>query len=225
MYQTIISFCEENNINLNDKVKRNRKRVVSIRYKDCVIESTIGQRDNNENKQYYRTCIYYQLIDNILIELEDRFSSNNLQLLSSISSLCPTSDTFLDFETLKFFAGHLKLDHCILSNELRVAKPMLQNKSVTNIIDLYRELCKFREAFPVLVDAIEGAVTMPVSSTTCERTFSKMKKIKTTIRSTMTDERLSDLCVLAIERDMDINFEKLIDEFSDIHKNSRIMLK
>jgi hypothetical protein len=84
--------------------------------------------------------------------------------------------------------------------------------------------CKFREAFPVLVDAIEGAVTMPVS-TTCERIFSKMKKIKTTIRSTMTDERLSDLCMLAIERDMDINFEKLIDEFSDIHKNSRIMLK
>ncbi len=90
---------------------------------------------------------------------------------------------------------------------------------------MYRELYAFREAFPVLVDLIRSAITMPVSSTTCERTFSKMKKIKTTVRSTMTDDRLSDLCILAVERDMDVNFEQLIDDFSEIHKNSRIMLK
>jgi hypothetical protein len=52
-----------------------------------------------------------------------------------------------------------------------------------------------------------------------------MKRIKTTVRNTMTDDRLSDLCLLAVERDIDVNFEQLIDKFSDIHKNSRIMLK
>jgi hypothetical protein len=52
-----------------------------------------------------------------------------------------------------------------------------------------------------------------------------MKRIKTTVRNTMIDDRLSDLCLLAVERDIDINFEQLIDKFSDIHKNSRIMLK
>ncbi len=60
---------------------------------------------------------------------------------------------------------------------------------------------------------------------TCERTFSKMKQFKTTVRNTMTDDRLTDLCFLAVERDIDVNFEQLIDNFSDIHKNSRIMLK
>jgi hypothetical protein len=225
IYKIITSFCEENNINLNDTIKRNRKRVVSTRFKDSVIESTIGQRDYNENKHYYRTHIYYQLIDNILIELEDRFSSSNLQILSSISSLCPTSDTFLDFDALKFFVNHLKFDLVTLSNELKVAKRMLQSKSLITIIDLYRELDAFREAFPVLVDVIKCAITLPVSSTTCERTFSKMKKIKTAVRSTMTDNRLSDLCILAVEREIGVNFEQLIDDFSEIHKNSRIMLK
>jgi hypothetical protein len=52
-----------------------------------------------------------------------------------------------------------------------------------------------------------------------------MKLIKTTVRNTMTDGLLSDLCLLAVERDIDVDFEQLIDKFSDIHKNSRIMFK
>jgi hypothetical protein len=52
-----------------------------------------------------------------------------------------------------------------------------------------------------------------------------MKLIKTTLRNSMTDDCLSDLCLVGVERDIDENFEQLIDKFSDIHKNSRIMLK
>jgi hypothetical protein len=52
-----------------------------------------------------------------------------------------------------------------------------------------------------------------------------MKQFKTTVRNTMTDDRLTDLYLLAVERDIDVYFEQLIDNFSDIHKNSRIMLK
>jgi len=50
-----------------------------------------------------------------------------------------------------------------------------------------------------------------------------MKRIKTTVRNTMTDDRLSDLCLLAVERDIDVNSEQVIDKFLDIHENSRIM--
>ncbi len=41
----------------------------------------------------------------------------------------------------------------------------------------------------------------------------------------MTDDCLSDLCLLAVECYTDTDFEQLIDKFSDIHKNRRIMLK
>ncbi|CAF2007573.1 unnamed protein product [Rotaria magnacalcarata] len=44
-------------------------------------------------------------------------------------------------------------------------------------------------------------------------------------RNSMTDARLSDIYLLVIERDLDIHFEQLIDTISDIHKNSRIILK
>ena len=46
--------------------------------------------------------------------------------------------------------------------------------------------------------------------TTCERTFSKMKLIKATVRNIMTDDRLSDLCLLAVEPDIAITFRIFI---------------
>ncbi|CAF3778552.1 unnamed protein product [Rotaria socialis] len=48
---------------------------------------------------------------------------------------------------------------------------------------------------------------------------------KSISRNSTTHACLSDICLLAIELDLDIHFEQLIDTFSDIHKNSRIILK
>lgn len=227
LFEKITAFCQQNNIDLDEKSKPCRKPTVSTKLKDSVVECTLGQRNYDLNKEYYKSNIYLQLINNILNELKKRFSSNNLNILTGISSLCPTSSTFLNFDSLKSFARHLDLDTSTLLNEIAVVKPMLQsqNKPLTNIIDLYQVLYPFTEAFPMLITLIKGAITMPVSSTTCERTFSKMKLIKTTIRNTMTDDRLSDLCLIAIERDIEVDFEELIDMFADVHKNSRIMLK
>ena len=41
----------------------------------------------------------------------------------------------------------------------------------------------------------------------------------------MTDDRLNDLCLLDVERDIDVNFKQLIDKLSDIYKNRRVIFK
>jgi len=51
-----------------------------------------------------------------------------------------------------------------------------------------------------------------------------MKLIQTYARNSKEDERLSDLSILAIEKEFIINFEKVIDVFATKHKNSRITL-
>lgn len=59
-------------------------------------------------------------------------------------------------------------------------------------------------------------------------------KYKHTIRGTiesffslhsMSNNRLSDLSLIAIERDISIDYAKIIDEFASKRKNSRIILK
>jgi hypothetical protein len=119
----------------------------------------------------------------------------------------------------------MKADFCSLCNEIQVLKSMLKYSKLKSIVDLYYELLPLKLEFSTIISLIIAAMIIPVSSTTCERTFSKMKLIKTTTRNTMSDNQLSDLCVLAVERDFNINFEKLMDNFVDLHKNSRILLK
>lgn len=55
--------------------------------------------------------------------------------------------------------------------------------------------------------------TLPVSSATAERIFSRLKLIKTFLRSTIAEEILSKLAILNIEKYVaeKINFEKAID--------------
>jgi hypothetical protein len=45
-------------------------------------------------------------------------------------------------------------------------------------------------------------LTVPVTSASAERSFSKLKSVKTVMRSVMNQERLGELLTLACERDL-----------------------
>jgi hypothetical protein len=105
----------------------------------------------------------------------------------------------------------MKADFCSLCNEIQVLKSMLKNSKLKSIVDLYYELLPLKLEFTTIISLIIAAMIIPVSSTTCERKLSKMKLIKTTTRNTMSDNRLSDLCVLAVERDPCKNLYKFND--------------
>ncbi|CAF3409543.1 unnamed protein product [Rotaria socialis] len=122
------------------------------------------------------------------------------------------------------FCYHIGGNSSALKNEFLVIKPMLQSKTVKGVIQLYNELISMSDAFPQTLKMITNAITMPISQVTCERSFSKMKLIKNYLRNSMTNERLSDLTVMAIERDFEINYESVIDKFSSNHGNCRILL-
>ncbi|CAF1357469.1 unnamed protein product [Rotaria magnacalcarata] len=226
LLETINNFCWLNSIIINDKPKQHRNRTISVTFKDSIVNSIIGQRDDNQNEEFYRTTIYYQLIDNILIELKDRFSLKKLQFLCGISTLSPDSDSFLHFESIKTFASHLNLNLDFLFNKLTVAKPMLKYKSLGNTIDLYRSrIASIPRSFSSSCCINTKYHNDPSVFDNSRKNFSKMKMIKTKVRNTMTDERLNDLCVLVAKHDIDVNFEEIIDDFANAHKNSRIMPK
>jgi len=81
--------------------------------------------------------------------------------------------------------------------------------------------------FPDLLAFVNLIMTLPVSSAQAERTFSTMKRVKNYLRSTIADERLSDLCLISVERDLSYdlmqNPESLVDGFAKTG-NKRIQL-
>jgi len=63
-------------------------------------------------------------------------------------------------------------------------------------------------------------MTMPVTSVSPERSFSCLKRLKTYLRNTMEQNRLSDLAILAIEKELtlEISLPKVIDIFGQTHR-------
>ena len=84
----------------------------------------------------------------------------------------------------------------------------------------------YGDAFHELHRLGKIAVALPVSTASCERSFSALRHIKTWVRNSMSNGRLSNVAVLAIERErtMSISNEKVIDAFAVAHKNRRIAL-
>jgi hypothetical protein len=60
---------------------------------------------------------------------------------------------------------------------------------------------------------MEIFASLPVTTATGERSFSALKYLKNYIRSTMPEERLNDLAHLYVNRDIKLEYGKIIDEF------------
>jgi hypothetical protein len=90
------------------------------------------------------------------------------------------------------------------------------------------EILKFlkrHDCFPNASIAYRILLTIPVTVASAERSFSKLKLLKSYLRSTMTQERLNSLAMIALESGLleKINYEHIIEDF--ISKNTkRIML-
>ena len=110
--------------------------------------------------------------------------------------------------------------------ECILAKRTLRSKVIDCISEVLLEISSLRTAFPTLVKLLQIALTIVVSTASCERSFSALKRIKTYLRSTMTEQRLVDLAVLSVERDLSqqLSLNEVIDEFARKDKNRKIML-
>lgn len=77
---------------------------------------------------------------------------------------------------------------------------------------------KLEGIFPNLCISLRIFLTLPVTIASAERSFSKLKLIKNYLRSTMLQERLSDLTILSIESELarTVDFSQVIDSFASI---------
>ena len=69
------------------------------------------------------------------------------------------------------------------------------------------ELVKQTTLFPAVRNAILITLTLSSTSCTVERSFSTKRRVKAWLRSTMSDKRLSGLCMLSVHRDK-VNSQK-----------------
>ena len=232
VWDQAISIAEKNGLSVTPR--RPRRTPIMSRQLDGFIVDSASASQRATCTEDYRTQVYYSTLDILLQEMNNRFSELNLSLLTALEALVPNSDLFLSLSTLSPFLLHYGIDELAMEAEASVVKAFLCDRdpnlcrSSNSLHKAYQLLSEVPEGFPATIKCYQIALTIGVSSATAERSFSSLRRIKTYLRSTMSQIRLSNLALLYIERDLSSNLWNQIDDlvikFAEAHNNSRIAL-
>ena len=160
---------------------------------------------NTAMEEYYRLSIFIPYLDSLISSLQIRFSPEN-RFTFSLCALHPsyllhhTKEEY--FNEIDQICKHYKIDNFKLdaATWFELGSKRLQERSTTP--EGLESLLNDTELFPSIRQAILIALTLPVTTCTVERSFSTMKRVKTWLRSTMSDSRLSGLCMKSAHRMM-----------------------
>ena len=159
--------------------------------KELSVPRVVGiqvHRDNVEAEsasQYYQRSIFLPYIDGLNSSLRERFNDNP-SFFALLSILPPNNPTNInDIESL------YSLDNLV--NEVKLWRSSLTLQVNQESLP---ELFLSAQAYPSVRNVIQIILTLPATTVEAERSFSCMRRVKTWLRSHMTSDRLSDLCVL-----------------------------
>ncbi|CAM4486186.1 unnamed protein product [Caretta caretta] len=121
-----------------------------------------------------------------------------------------------NLESLLKHGDSFDLNGLELYEELSTLSSMLLHaKSVMDIVQ-FIHISKLVDIYPNVYIATHILLTIPVTVASGEWSFSKLKLIKNYLRSTMSQERLTGLAVLAIEQDitLSLSYDDIITDFA-----------
>ena len=172
------------------------------------LQALMGEEGDAEDHVFheafdlYRVNTYFNSLDLAINELEARFSENDLAILSAmcdiIMNVNPSEGSFRAVsEQYDIDCDMLMVEHDLFVS-FRNAFPDANLDSPCEVLKrLYEnDHIKFLPHFSKLVRIFN---VIPATSCSAERSFSALRRLKTYIRSTMGQDRLSHLAFLSIE--------------------------
>ena len=127
---------------------------------------------------------------------------------AAVSDAYDQYSDFLDCDKAAFQAEFERWQHA--SKDLGSGTGVFASNSY---IEQTLTLCD-KTLYPALYTLFRIFGTIPVTSCTAERSFSKLRLLKTHHRSTMQEERLNGLAMLAIRKDIPLDYDAVIEEYS-----------
>ena len=212
IFQNVSTICEKLNIEI--KVPRQTNRQVHR-----------GNLPHRDPKDYYKKIIYIPLLDNVLTDLNDRFSETLIDFID-INFLIPKN--LISLSTIEIKNKIEKLSR-ILKNLLSINNECLIDKLYSEILQIKVSAQNSEkiyatieetiwnidpDIYPVLCEILSIYLTLPISVASAERSFSTLKRLKTYLRSRIGHERLCGLALLNIHKEISIDIKDVIDAFA-----------
>ncbi|XP_060846309.1 52 kDa repressor of the inhibitor of the protein kinase-like [Rhopalosiphum padi] len=204
-----------NVISLNLSVKRITKRQTNR-------ANPFTDSDNNKIsdinvEHYYRTTIFIPYLDFFIAQLEERFTAHKtifkgFETIFSKNQFLNASEIESFKNLAEFYSPHVNKDNSLAELKIWRTKILDNSEVIKTGLDAL-QLCS-SSIYTNLNKLLKILCVLPVSTSTPERTFSTLKRVKTYTRNSMLEDRLNGLTLLAVHKDISITSDEVLDEMS-----------
>ncbi|XP_060846259.1 zinc finger MYM-type protein 1-like [Rhopalosiphum padi] len=201
-----------------------RRRIYSKRFFDDVD----GDRRLDITSENFKVLVFLPIIDTAIVQLRERFNSlyevtNRFDFLlpQNILMFCEKDIMKAAYDFQLFYKDDISTD---------IIRQILCLKSMFN--DTLKTKCDIKDLLQCILDNDVAStyndilsaciifITLPVTVAAAERSFSKLKIIKNYLRNSISQDRLTNISILNIER----NRTNEIDSWSKENSEQRLSL-
>ena len=226
LWQTIVASAHLNESIDEPRLPRQRKvpRTLDGNAQSAVIPQTA--------KDAHRQ-LYFSLLDSVLVGLTDRFEPDETAIhFRKIQSFILGREIKPDYIS-QHYVDDLDCVRLQLHRDMLLDRARSQDRELDDfqsVVDYLKEEKAFSSIIREIKKLLTIVLTSPVSSCTAERSFSGLRRLKTYLRSRMSQERLNAVALMHVHKDVveKIQIDELLDDFilrSTVRKNTFILSK
>lgn len=220
IFKKTVQMCNDNDILIPDLKRR--------RVSSKIDESHKTQHIIKNKEEEMKISVLFPMLDRMISDIEIRFNQETINMIKCVARLIKQEVTNDDLINLSNIFG---VDFNDLDAEIRLLKSncSIGKDNINTCDDLIKWLADYGTGrdiiFQNIFKILKEFMTIPVTSCSCERTFSKLNFIKTKLRSTMQQDRLDALLTISIEQESayNINIDDVIEHFKILKPVNRRM--
>lgn len=153
------------------------------------------QHQHHTVQDFYRVQ-YFGTVDTVVTQCSERFNQEGLQRLQKLEDIVITGK----MDTL--VSEYPELDAMSLDIQLKMFKANYTYSSLSEVAEILKGMTpEVRHLFREVEALLRLVMVVPASSAEAERSFSALRRLKTWLRTSMTQTRLNSLAICHVHQD------------------------
>ncbi|XP_060862053.1 uncharacterized protein LOC132945023 [Metopolophium dirhodum] len=242
---SILKKKRENSSNCFNKIFKTAENQmanlgISIGINKPRLSEVMKNRENPQTQsveEYFRITLFIPFLDNLLYDLESRFDEDLMSVFDLdvvLPNIVKTKSIFDDkFKLENKIKNVINQFGDLVAHEINIPRDIFES-SIIGEFELWHNYWLQEEQLPSSpLEAIKQCdpdlfsginvllkilITLPATGATAERNFSSLRRVKTWMRSRISEERLNGLALLHAHRDVIINHDEVIDIFAQSNR-------
>ena len=169
-------------------------------------------------EEYFRMNVYIPFLDHILMNLKERFDKHR-NIITGLQGVVPKymKDDCSFHEILSLYEADMSESRNAVEVEIKMWmntwKNVAKDEKPGNALSAYIECNEIM--FPNVKKLLKILATIPVSTCTPERSFSTLRRLKTYLRNSTSQNRLNGLALMSVHREVNISSDLILDSFAN----------